>query len=479
MRSIIWFRRDLRLTDNRALHQAARESDQLLAVYFLTPEQWRQHDDAPGKIAFWLENLKCLHQDLKKHNIELLALRCKNFQDIPEILAQLAAGNHCGKVYCNAEYEVNECRRDEQVAKTLRAINVDFVRCHDRLLIEPNRVLTGQGKPYTVYTPFRNNWAQQIFKQPIEVLPAPDPLTPFTPTIAKEISNKFLFDLPQHQHTHPFCQSLWPVGETAAQERLSQFVNASLQSYDKNRDIPAIDGTSRLSPWLAAGIISPRQCLHSVLQAGNHPDKLPDFASAAGAWLNELIWRDFYAHVLVAFPRVGKNLPFQLNTEKIKWRSDDDQLKAWQNGLTGYPIVDAAMRQLKQTGWMHNRLRMIAAMFLSKHLLINWREGERWFMQHLLDGDLAANNGGWQWSASTGTDAAPYFRVFNPFSQSKKFDPQGTFIRQICPELEPVSAKAHHDPKLQTAEITFLKIDYPKPIVEHQSARARAIAAFK
>ena len=269
---------------------------------------------------------------------------------------------------------------------------------------------------------------------------------------------------------------LWPAGETAAQKCLADFAGTGLAKYHETRDFPAIGGTSCLSPWLACGALSPRQCLSAVMQDDK---KWPGEGSGAEVWLSELIWRDFYAHVVVGFPRVSRSQPFQKKTAGLRWRDDDSDLQAWQSGQTGYPIVDAAMRQLNQTGWMHNRLRMVAAMFLSKHLLIDWRRGEKYFMQNLLDGDLAANNGGWQWSASTGTDAVPYFRIFNPFSQSERFDADGSFIRQYCPELADISASALHNPLRLAAEIAKKKISYPVPVVDHKIARERALAAFK
>lgn len=479
MRSIIWFRRDLRLEDNRALAAAAKESGQLLALYFVTKRQWQIHNDAPAKIAFSLESLQELKAGLNKLNIPLLILECQSYLEIPELLRLVAVENGCHRLYFNAEYEVNEKRRDEAVSALLKAEGIETFVSHDRMLIEPGKVLTGQGKPYTVYTPFRNNWAKQILKQDIRVLPVPEPVQRFDPKISHEKLSKNLFEIGRMTSRKALQEDLWPVGEGEAHARLKSFIESSLQEYSAQRDFPALHGTSRISPYLAAGTLSPRQCLAAILQSQERPQTLPDFSSSAGTWLNELVWRDFYSHVLEAFPRVCKSLPFQLITEKVKWRYDEDNLQAWKDGLTGYPIVDAAMRQLKQTGWMHNRLRMITAMFFSKDLLLDWREGEKWFMQNLIDGDLAANNGGWQWSASTGTDAAPYFRIFNPFSQSKKFDSAGTFIRTYCPELTPVSAKALHDPELLKAEIRFLRIDYPEPIVDHAKARNRAIAAFK
>lgn len=479
MRSIVWFRRDLRLHDNRAFVAAAAASDQILAVFFATPHQWQVHNDAPAKIAFWQAHLQSLKLELEKINVPLLAVECRDFADVPALLCRIAQTNNCSKVFFNSEYEVNEKRRDEACITALKKCCVEASACHDRLLIEPDRVLTGAGKPYSVFTPFRNNWAKQIFKHDIEVQAIPPGLQPFKPVPVVDGLNQYSFELSRENSAADFASSLWPVGEKAAHERLNQFAESAMSEYDQKRDLPSVDGTSRLSPYLAAGVLSARQCLAAILKSTGKNDALPDFGNGAGTWLNELIWRDFYTHVMVAFPRVSKGMPFQLSTERIKWRKDAAQLQAWKDGKTGYPIVDAAMRQLKHTGWMHNRLRMVAAMFLSKHLLLDWREGERWFMQNLLDGDLAANNGGWQWSASTGTDAAPYFRVFNPFSQSKRFDSAGAFIRQFCPELSKVSAKALHDAELLAKEIAVLKIDYPGPVVDHAMARARAIAAFK
>jgi deoxyribodipyrimidine photo-lyase len=473
MRSLVWFRRDLRLCDNRALARAARESGQLLAVFILCRQQWQLHDDAPAKVAFWCENLRMLQQSLARLNIELLVCEVDSFRHIPEQIAEVAQKFKCSRVYFNKEYEVNEANRDQRVANKLASLNIETIAEHDRLLIEPGKILTGQGRPYRVFTPFRNNWTKLLGKLDLTVLPAPEPLKKIEEFTSPSGS------LPSDQLPETLCLK-WPAGEDAALQRLKKFLKNGLHQYQQIRDLPAEDKTSRLSAYLSAGVISARTCLQLCLHEVNADSRnLPDFSSSAGAWLNELVWRDFYTHVMLAFPRVSKHLPFQLATEKVTWRQDEEQLNAWKEGLTGYPFVDAAMRQLKHTGWMHNRLRMIAAMFLSKHLLLDWRKGEKYFMQNLIDGDLAANNGGWQWSASTGTDAAPYFRVFNPFSQSKKFDADGAFIKLFCPELKKVPARALHDPDLLKKEIQRLGLKYPEPIVEHKWARKRAIEAFK
>jgi deoxyribodipyrimidine photo-lyase len=269
---------------------------------------------------------------------------------------------------------------------------------------------------------------------------------------------------------------LWPAGEDAAQDRLQTFIEDRIRAYARQRDLPADDATSRLSPYLTIGAISSRRCVQAAV-AANH-NSLNGRKSGAATWISEIIWREFYRHFLAAFPRVSMNRPFRLRTDKLPWRHDEDQFTAWCQGMTGVPIVDAGMRQLRQTGWMHNRLRMITAMFLSKDLFIDWRWGERHFMRHLIDGDLASNNGGWQWSASTGADAAPYFRVFNPYRQGRRFDPEGDFVHRYVPELAEVPSRCVHDPSLLPARLRS-RLDYPEPIVQHAPAAARAVAAFR
>ncbi|WP_312974639.1 deoxyribodipyrimidine photo-lyase [Atlantibacter sp.] len=264
------------------------------------------------------------------------------------------------------------------------------------------------------------------------------------------------------------------MGEAAALNRLRQFCRQPVADYDKKRDYPAIDGTSRVSPWLAIGVLSPRQCLHRLLR--EHPEALSGGTGAV--WLNELIWREFYLHVLAFWPALCRYKPFIPWTDRVQWNNDEAQFTAWCEGKTGYPIVDAAIRQMNTTGWMHNRLRMIVGSFLVKDLLIDWRRGERYFMSQLVDGMLAANNGGWQWVASTGHDAAPWFRIFNPTTQGERFDPQGDFVRQWLPELNDIPGKAVHQP-WQWAQKQGVTIDYPQPIVEHKQARVATLAAYE
>ena len=469
MRTLIWFRRDLRLQDNPALYQASVQAKQgVVALFVVTPTQWAEHDDADCKVAFWLENLKLLSADLWKLGIPLIVKSCDSFSGVPKVIKSVIKKNKCDALYFNREYEVNEVRRDTDVEAVCAKADISVHKYHDRIVVPPNLIKTKEGKFYSVFTPFRKVW-QNVVTDYLET--SPKPKKQAAPSMEPSaIPNKVQgFDLSKLR------MDLWKPGEKEAAKRLKKFADR-IGGYDDQRDLPSINGTSLLSSYLAAGVISPRQCLAAAI-ASNGGKVVGK--QGPTTWISELAWRDFYAHIMVACPRVSKHLPFKLKTEKLDWRDERSELEAWQQGQTGFPIVDAGMRQLNRTGWMHNRLRMVTAMFLTKNLLIDWRLGEKYFMQKLIDGDLAANNGGWQWSASTGTDAVPYFRIFNPFSQSKRFDVDGKFIKQMCPELEKVPAKSLHDPKKLRESITSLGIDYPDFVVDYPASRTRALAAFK
>ena len=273
--------------------------------------------------------------------------------------------------------------------------------------------------------------------------------------------------------THDAKIDLWPAGEVAAQDRLANFLSLKVKSYSETRNSPILDGTSRISPYLALGILSPKRCILEGLKLNNF-----EFTSGNKGickWIDEIVWREFYRNIMHSFPRVSKNKPFKLDTESIQWRHSDKELEAFYTGNTGFPIVDAGIRQMLAEGWMHNRLRMVVAMFFTKNMLHDWRLGERFFMQNLIDGDFSSNNGGWQWSSSTGTDSAPYFRIFNPITQSQNFDPKGEFIRHFIPELKDVPINKIHQPQIDL----FSSYDYPEPILDLKESRLRAIQAFK
>jgi deoxyribodipyrimidine photo-lyase len=469
MRQLIWLRSDLRVHDNTALCAAMAEGP-TIALYLLSPCQWQQHDDAPCKIDFWLRNLAALQQELQRLNVPLLIRHAEHWHDAPEVLAEVCRTHAIGCVQVNEEYGLNETRRDRDVALRLDDLGVGFRAHLDQLLLKPGSVLTRSGGYFRVFSQFRKVCYQRLHTAlpALHAVPAAQaPLEIASDTVPSSVPG---FATPAEG-----LRQLWPAGESAARERLTSFVDEHLEDYPLQRDLPVLPGTSQLSPYLAAGVLSPRQCLHAALRAncGEFDSGLP----GAVTWINELLWREFYKHILVGYPRVSRHRAFRLETEALPWRHAPDDLAAWQEGRTGFPLIDAAMRQLLTTGWMHNRLRMVVAMFLTKNLLIDWREGERFFMRHLIDGDLAANNGGWQWSASTGTDAAPYFRIFNPISQSQKFDPQGRFIRHWLPEVAHLDNRTIHDPSAISG--LFGAVDYPPPLVDLRRSRGRALAAFQ
>ncbi len=381
-----------------------------------------------------------------------------------EIVKQVCAENSVTHLFYNYQYEVNERARDVEVERALR--NVVCEGFDDSVILPPGAVMTGNHEMYKVFTPFKNAWLKRLREGMPECVAAP-----------KVRSSGSIEPAPSITLNYPrqsFDTAHFPVEEKAAIAQLRQFCQNGAGEYEQQRDFPAVEGTSRLSASLATGGLSPRQCLHRLL--AEQPQALD--GGAGSVWLSELIWREFYRHLMTYYPSLCKHCPFIAWTDRVQWQSNPAHLQAWQKGKTGYPIVDAAMRQLNSTGWMHNRLRMITASFLVKDLLIDWREGERYFMSQLIDGDLAANNGGWQWAASTGTDAAPYFRIFNPITQGEKFDREGEFIRRWLPELRDVPGKAVHEP-WKWAQKAGVMLDYPQPIVDHKEARLRTLAAYE
>lgn len=477
MRSLVWLRSDLRTDDSSALHHAAAAATRgLAALYVLSPGDFTRHDTAAVRVDWILRTLAALSQDLAALNLPLLVRTAPTWQAVPELVAGVAKEISADAVYVNREYEVNERRRDERTAALLAAQGRAWHAFHDQTILPPADIRTQADGPFTVFSPFKRAFLKLFTQRDgSPCLPAPGKQPA---AIAKAEP------VPAHLHgwTSTVDPALWPAGQAAARQRLDAFIATRLSGYKDGRDMPVLDATSSLSPHLAVGVISPRRCFNAALAA--NAGRLDTGDAGALTWMSELIWREFYKHVLVHFPRVCMGRAFKPETDKLPWRTDPDHLRMWQIGRTGYPIVDAAQRQLLATGWMHNRLRMISAMFLSKDLFLDWRLGERYFMQHLIDGDLASNNGGWQWSASTGTDAAPYFRIFNPMSQSRRFDPDGTFIRRWVPELRDVQGDSIHaptDPDDKAALPMLLRsgLDYPEPIVSHAEARDRVLAAFK
>lgn len=463
MRHLVWFRSDLRVADNPALYEAMTNGEQVSAIYIDSPGQWQQHGRSAIQRDFLSRSLQALSEQLAALGVPLSVLCADSFAEVPQVLASWLATHPQDALYANRELAIDERRRDKAVQQQLqetldiRVFNGDCVFNHGSLT-------TLNGDMYKVFTPFSKKWLSQLRATGYRLLAKPSAHgAPLTSLVDVELSGERV------------ASDEWPVGEAAAAKLLTEFMQRALLDYGEQRDYPSLPGTSRISPYLALGVISPNQCLAAIEQ---ELGELPMSRGERGfVWLNEIIWREFYRHLLVAYPRLSMNRAFKPETEALQWSQDHDSFDAWCQGQTGYPIVDAAMRCLNQTGWMHNRLRMIVASFLTKDLHHDWHKGEAYFMSRLIDGELAANNGGWQWAAGTGADAAPYFRVFNPTTQGKRFDEQGDFIRQWLPELAEVPAKFIHQPQVWL-EQHQAGHTYPLPIVDHSRARLHAIAMF-
>jgi len=467
---LVWFRNDLRLADNPALRHACAEAGEVAALFVISPTQWQQHKMAPIRQQFLLSQVDELGKALAALGIPLHLLRVETFAEMPTALASLSRELGVSQLYANQAIEIDEQRRDLAVSAMLAEQEVSCHWFNGCCVLPPGRVLTGSGEMFKVFTPFSRAWLKALEEDGFVIHRAPAPRAeplPWQPLAEREWSYGALGEVTPDPR--------WPVGEAEAQRRLHAFLEQAVLDYGETRDFPAQAGTSILSSYLAAGIISPRQCVGALQQRLGHRPQSK--AQPGFVWLNELVWREFYRHLLVLVPTLSMNLPFKPETAALPWSWDPVAFAAWCEGRTGYPIVDAAMRCLNATGWMHNRLRMIVASFLTKDLHIHWRLGEDYFMSQLIDGDLAANNGGWQWAAGTGADAAPYFRVFNPTTQGQRFDPEGDFIRTWVAELADIPAAYVHQPH------DWLRLKggrgYPAPMVDHALARVKAIEMFR
>jgi deoxyribodipyrimidine photo-lyase len=448
MPRLIWFRNDLRVLDNSTVQEATRHSnDGIIGVFLLSPRQWKQHGWGPARVSFILEHLRLLSNDLHALGIPLLMRTIESHEDAPDTVLAVMREHHCQHVHAGIEFGLDEHRRDLAAARRLQSEGMELHLHHDQTVMPCTDFRTGSGNPYRVYTPFRKKWEAAF--ESIDFTAQPTrPCEPVrgvhSDVIPDAIDSFDRWD----------GLAMWSAGTAAAQVRLDHFLDGPIDSYHRDRDRPDLDGTSTLSPWLAVGSISPATCIRPLVERhGHEPGTWP---AGPRTWLGELAWRDFYRHVMSNFPEVSMHKPMKSWTEHVPWQMVDSRYEAWCTGTTGIDIVDAAMRQLLATGWMHNRMRMVTAMFLTKNLLVDWRRGEAFFARHLIDYDFASNNGGWQWAASTGTDAAPYFRIFNPDRQAEVFDPNGEY-------------RAHW------------LVDRPScnPIVELKASRAQAIAAFK
>jgi len=483
MRILFWFRKDLRLDDNTGLAAAARDAGgDVVPFYASEPSILSRDDIAPIRVRFVLDSLADLAAACVRAGSRLALAHGEATDTV------LAAARACraDAVYWNDEYEPALRARDAAVEQALRAAGRRVERFHDRLLVPPDAVRTQAGSPFTVYSPYRR--ACEALPTPLpSPLPAVTRLAPHdlpAPALAT-LAQLGLADPP------PAAVAAWPGGATAAARRLATFLEHGLARYAGERDFPAVPAHSRLSADLKFGTLGVRRVAHAALGAleGRAAGRDPALRSSVDKFVAELRWRDFYAQVLFHFPHAAAGA-FRREFDAIRWEGSAAWFDAWTQGRTGYPIVDAAMRELAATGFMHNRARMIVASFLTKDLLTDWRAGERWFMQHLVDGDLASNNGGWQWAAGTGTDAQPYFRIFNPVLQGVKFDPEGTYVKRWAPELADVPAQFIHVPweigtkrRRKTTPGLFAETGppaaYPERVVLHEEMRDHALAMYR
>ncbi len=481
MSIIHWFRRDLRLNDNTALNAAlSAGAGQVLPVFVLDAALLKAANVAPARVAFLLDCLRDLDAQLRMRGSRLIVRR----GDTATVLSQLAREHGATALHFNRDYTPAARARDAAITSALEGAGVAVTSHKDAMVFEPHELSTGSKTPYTVFTPFKKAWLAKLDATPAH---------PFTASIA-------FAKLPDAIVATPIPalkdlgltlrQQIPKGGESVAHELLASFCENGLNAYATTRDVLAASGTSRLSPHFRFGTLSPRQAVHAasmarVEEASSVFKARADIENGADVWISELIWREFYMGVLWHFPHADKG-NFKREYDAMQWGSgnakkDAELFAAWCEGRTGYPVVDAAMRQLNATAWMHNRARMIVASFLTKDLLLDWRLGEAYFMKMLVDGDPASNNGGWQWAASTGTDAQPYFRIFNPYLQSERFDPDGKYIRKYIPELARCPQEYIHNPSLvpPMLSLTTNSAAYAKPVVDHAKQKDIVLQRFK
>lgn len=513
--------KSLRLEDNRGLAHASQLASErrkaggnLIIMFFVSPADWKMHNRSARRIDFVLRNL----QEIKKHteelNIPLVVYTERTRKQMPKTLIEFAKKHNVSDIVGNVEYEVDECWRDTAIVKQAKEADLHATFLEDAYVVPAGHVSTKDGRQFSVFSPWNRAWTAHLQANLDLIDEAPKPEA--NDKAIRTGPLKDLFDLKGDSWGIPdsvegfeckdidYMKKLWPAGSHAARAVLDNFIRrkggergleepatgdswadvgpgakeSRISRYGVGRNLMSENGTSRLSPYLAAGVISPRACLRATMALEKNKLKVGR-DTGTEMWNTEISFRDFYGHVLAAWPRVCMNHAYNVKYEDVVWEYDEEAFAKWCEGKTGYPIVDAAMRQANKQGYMHNRGRMQVAMFLTKHMMLPWTWGEKYFNETLIDQDFASNNAGWQWSASTGTDPQPYFRIFNPLSQSEKCDPRGDYIRHWVEELKDVQGAAIHDPFHRLGESEFKKLGYPEPIIDHKEGRERALRRFK
>jgi len=459
---LFWHRRDLRISDNTGLAAAREQSAKIVGVFCLDPQILERDDIAPARVTYMIGCLQALQQRYTQVGSQLLIVHNNPIPAIPALAVALKAK----AVFWNSDVEPYSQTRDREVMAALKEQGISYQTSWDQLLHPPEEIRTGAKTPYTVYTPFWRNWSSRPKAQPVATLENALGLTETEGEIAQKVG---VIELPSAKDLGYIWEQelIIQPGEAPAQAQLEQFTDYYITQYQEQRNFPGIDGTSRLSAALKFGAIGIRTVWQATLDAAEHSHS-QEAENSIRTWQQELAWREFYQHAMYNFPELASGA-YRDTFKNFPWRNNQEHFQAWCEGKTGYPIVDAAMRQLNQSGWMHNRCRMIVASFLTKDLIINPQWGEKYFMQKLIDGDLSANNGGWQWSASSGMDPKP-LRIFNPASQAQKFDGEGEYIRQWVSELRSVDSEY-----LVTGKIPPLELQacgYPAPIVDHKVQQA-------
>jgi deoxyribodipyrimidine photo-lyase len=460
---LFWHRRDLRISDNTGLAAAREQTAKVVGVFCLDLQILKPDEVAPARVTYMIGCLQALEQRYAEAGSQLLIMRGNPQEIIPDLAAALQAQ----AVFWNWDVEPYAQTRDRAVIEALKSKGIAFLPPNwDQLLHSPEEIATGSKNPYTVYSPFWKNWSSKPKASPVPTLENVTGLTDKEQAIAQQAG---VIALP----TAKDLGFIWDgdlvisPGEAAAEEQLAEFIHSSITEYQEQRNFPGVDGTSRLSAALKFGVIGIRRVWQATLEAQEY-SRSEEAQASIRTWQQELAWREFYQHAMYHFPELAEGA-YRDTFKNFPWQNNEEHFQAWCEGKTGYPIVDAAMRQLNEIGWMHNRCRMIVASFLTKDLIINPQWGEKYFMQKLIDGDLSANNGGWQWSASSGMDPKP-LRIFNPASQAQKFDPEGEYIRKWVTELRSVDTEY-----LVTGKIPPLELqgtEYPAPIVDHKVQQA-------